>query len=45
MGELTSTTSSQPGPHSKSEFLLRRLLKRDSTRMIQLLTAEIAARR
>jgi carbon monoxide dehydrogenase subunit G len=26
------------------EFLLRRLLKRDSTRMIQLLTAEIAAR-
>jgi ribosome-associated toxin RatA of RatAB toxin-antitoxin module len=27
------------------EFLLRRLLKRDSTRMIQLLTAEIAARR
>lgn len=27
------------------EFLLRRLLKRDSTRMIQLLAAEIAARR
>jgi carbon monoxide dehydrogenase subunit G len=27
------------------DFLLRRLLKRDSTRMIQLLTAEIAARR
>jgi hypothetical protein len=27
------------------EFLLRRLLKRDSTRMIQRLTAEIAARR
>jgi hypothetical protein len=27
------------------EFLLRRLLKRDSTRMIHLLTAEIAARR
>jgi len=27
------------------EFLLRRLLKRDSTRMIQLLTTEIAARR
>jgi ribosome-associated toxin RatA of RatAB toxin-antitoxin module len=27
------------------EFLLRRLLKRDSTRMIQLLTVEIAARR
>jgi hypothetical protein len=27
------------------EFILRRLLKRDSTRMIQLLTAEIAARR
>jgi hypothetical protein len=27
------------------EFVLRRLLKRDSTRMIRLLTAEIAARR